>query len=93
MEKFAYLIFAPRTRSEKRKSLKEAKKIQEIFKPTEESFIIEIFTIPEKSYNDSYIEYLNIFKSNCEWIKRSNKFQMFKINDKYFVNQYKPIES
>jgi len=92
MEKFAYLIYEPKKSAEKRKLLKEAQKIQNIFNPIEESFIIELFTT-DKSYNESYIKYLNIFKKNCDWIKKENKFLMFKINDKYFSNQYKPIEN
>lgn len=92
MEKFAYIIVEPKTREEKRKAIRDAKKIESIFRPIEEDFIFELFT-SNKSYNDCYIEYLNMFKDNCEWIHQSRKFRNFKINDKYFVNQYKPIEN
>ena len=82
-------MYTPKTRAEKRKAIREASKIEAIFKPIEQSFIIEVFSA-NKSYNDSYVSHLNAFKEQCDWIHNSSRFPWFKVNEKYFVNQYKP---
>jgi hypothetical protein len=89
MEEFASLIRKPKSRYERRLVQKDLLKIEAIFKPIEESFIVDVFT-SHRSYEDSYKEFSEAFFRNCEWISKERKFPLFKINENYFANCYKP---
>lgn len=88
-EQFAYPIKVPKDRHEKRLMRMEGYKINKCIGGVEIDFYNDLFDDNNTlSYMELYNSHKMFFSERVELL--SGRVKFFKINEKYFANQYKP---
>lgn len=88
-----YVIEKPSNRSQKRKLAFELRRNLAEFDKVEQAFIKEIFTDNNRDYEYSYNWYNQEWQMLLQWMGANKMFKYTVPNDKYFVNNYYPIEN
>ena len=82
------------SREAKRQYQFEAAKVIEDLSNVNDEFLVDLFDdCDHMEYQRMYAHYLKWWTGICQWYKAYGKLRYVKINDDWFVDNYRPLET
>lgn len=86
------ILYRPVNRADKRKFTFETDKVVEKLFPIDAEFLTELFHHPGTSYRESFNRLERQYRHAARFLNERNNFKYIKVDEDYFLNEYKPTE-